>query len=57
MLYQQLALGEAKKRYAHFIVDCLTLRNTYANTQLHNFVEHLSAMETSRTIASFFRSW
>ena len=57
MLYQQLALGEAKKRYAHFIVDYLTLRNTYANTQLYNFVERLFTIETSCTIASFFRSW
>ena len=53
-LYQQLALGEAKKRYAHYVVDCLALRNTHVNIQLHNFVEYLSAIETSHTIASFF---
>ena len=57
MLYRQLAWGEAKKQYAHYIVDCLTLKNSYVNTYLHNVVETLSAMETSRTIANAYRGW
>ena len=57
MLYQQLAWGEVKKQYVHYIVDCLTLKNSYANTKLHNFVETLSATETSRTLANAYRNW
>ena len=57
MLYLQLAWGAAKKQYAHYIVDCLTLKSSYVNTYLYNVVETLSAMETSRTIANAYRSW
>lgn len=53
--FQQLAMGEAKKQFAHYIVDCLTMRNSYANIQLHNYVEYRSAIETSRTIANAFK--
>ena len=56
-LYQQLAMGEAKKQFAHYIVDCVTLRNSYENIALHNLVENLSAMETTRTISNAFRNW
>lgn len=51
-LYQQLAFGEAKKQFAHYIVDCITVRNSYVNIQLHNYVEYRSAIETSCTIAN-----
>lgn len=57
MLYQQLAFGEAKKQYAHYIVDCFTIRNSFENIQLHNLVEYFSAMETSLTIANAYRNW
>ena len=57
MLYQQLAWGEAKKQYAHYIVDCLTIKNSYVNIYLHNVVETFSAIETSRTIANTYRGW
>ena len=56
-LYQQLAMGETKKHFAHYIVDCFTARYSYENIALHNLVETLSAMETSRTIANAFRTW
>lgn len=57
-LYQQLALGEAKKQFAHYVVDCLTFRNSYINNQLHNYVEFRSAIETSRIIAAnTFWAW
>ena len=48
-------MGEAKKQFAHYIVDCIAMRNTYANIQLHNYVEYRSAIETSRTIANAFK--
>lgn len=56
-LYQQLAFGEAEKQFAHYIVDCVTLQNSYWNIQLHNYVEYCSAIETSHTVANAFRSW
>lgn len=57
MLYQQLAWGEAKKQYAHYIVDCLTIKNSHVNIYLHNVVETFSAIETSHTIAKAYRGW
>ena len=56
-LFQQLALGESKKQFAHYVVDCLTVQNSYINIQLHNLVEHLSAMEATQTIENAYRIW
>ncbi len=53
-MFQQLAFCEAKKRYAHYIVDCFTMPNSYVNMQLHNLVEYLSARETTNTIENFY---
>lgn len=57
MLYQRLLLGDLKKRYAHYIVDCLTPIGSYANILLHNFAEFLSAMETYQTFLNVFEGW
>ena len=57
MFYQQLAFGEAKKQFAHFVVDCITVRNSNKNIFLHNWVENMSAIETSRTLVNAFRTW
>lgn len=56
-LFEQLAIGKAKKQYVHYIVDCITIRNSYENIQLHTLVENMSVMETSRTIVNALRIW
>lgn len=56
-LYEQLIFGESKKQLAHFIVDCFAPRHSYVNLYLHNFVECLSAFDTSQTFANAFQRW
>lgn len=56
-LFQQLSLGESKKHFSHYVVDCFTVQNSYVNIQLHNLVEYLSAMETAQTIENAYRIW
>ena len=56
-LYQQLALGEAKKHFAHSLIDSFTVPYTFINIQLHNLVEYLSATETAHTIENAYRIW
>ncbi len=56
-MYQQLALGEMKKNFAHNLIDSLTVQGTLVNIQLHNLVEYLSTMEKAHTMENTYRIW
>ncbi len=56
-IFQQLALGEAKKRYAHDFVDSITVKYSYNYYMLHNWVEYLSRWDKVNTFYNAYRNW